>query len=276
MTFLRVMTLNNLYCVPEDEIEFFSDVWANRAAFNVKTLKRYDADIIGLQEFEPIHWATYQQELDGYQSAMSNEHGAGTAVLWKEQRFELLARGFLTLPRSDFPDLADLEDEILLETTWVQLRCRQSEVEFLFLTTHLNDVSEEARRLGTARNLQLLSELDRAGDLPVIMAGDFNCNPWSPVYRALLAGGFVDSYRAAGHGDSAESSTFHGFQGRSYFGLEWGGAVFWRVDWIMLRPGKQPDSQPVQTLSCTIVRDAEPPVYVSDHYPVVTELLIGE
>ena len=70
MTFLRVMTLNNLYCVPQDEIEFFSDVWANRAAFNVNTLKRYDADIIGLQEFEPIHWATYQQELDGYQSAM--------------------------------------------------------------------------------------------------------------------------------------------------------------------------------------------------------------
>ena len=69
---------------------------------------------------------------------------------------------------------------------------------------------------------------------------------------------------------------FHGFQGRSYFGLEWGGAVFWRVDWIMLRPGKQPGRQPVQTLSCTIVRDAEPPVYVSDHYPVVTELLIGE
>jgi hypothetical protein len=29
-------------------------------------------------------------------------------------------------------------------------------------------------------------------------------------------------------------------------------------------------------LSCTIVRDAEPPVYVSDHYPRVTELLIGE
>ena len=154
----------------------------------------------------------------------------------------------------------------------MQLRCRQSDVEFLFVTTHLNDVSEQARRLGTARNLQLLSELDPAGDLPAIMAGDFNCNPWSPVYRTLLAAGFVDSYRAAGHGDSAESSTFHGFQGRSYFGLEWGGAVFWRVDWILLRTGKQP----VQTLSCTIVRDAEPPIYVSDHYPVVTELLIGE
>ena len=109
-----------------------------------------------------------------------------------------------------------------------------------------------------------------------MFTGPPSCNSWSPVYRTLLAKGFVDSYCAAGHGDSTESSTFHGFQGRSYFGLEWGGAVFWRVDWIMLRPGKQPGRQPVQTLSCIIVRDAEPPVYFSDHYPVVTELLIGE
>ena len=48
MTFLRVMTLNNFNSVPPDEIECFSDVWANRAAFNVATLKRYDPDIIGL------------------------------------------------------------------------------------------------------------------------------------------------------------------------------------------------------------------------------------
>ncbi len=271
MTFLRVMTLNNFNAVPEDEIEFYSDVWANRAAFNVKTLKRYDPDVIGLQEFEPVHWAAYQQELGGYQHAIANEQDPGTAILWKSQRFDLLAHGFLSLPRSDLPHLADLEDEILLETTWVKLRCRQSGSEFIYLNTHLNDVSEEARQVGTQRNLQQLAELDAAGDLPVIMAGDFNCNPWSPIYRTLLGAGFVDSYRAAGHADSVESSTFHGFQGRDYFGLEWGGAVFWRVDWIMLRSGRQP----VQTTSCTIVRDAEPPVYVSDHYPVVTELLIG-
>jgi endonuclease/exonuclease/phosphatase family metal-dependent hydrolase len=272
MTFLRVMTLNNSNSVPEDEIEFLSDVWANRAAFNVKTIKRYDPDIIGFQEFEPLHLTTYQQELGGYQHAIANEHSSGTAILWKPQRFDLLAHGFLWLPRSDLPHLAHLEDEILMEATWVKLCCRQSEIEFVCLTTHLNDLSEEARQVGTQRNLQQLAKLDAAGNLPVIMCGDFNCNPWSPVYRTLLGAGFVDSYRAAGHGDSVDSSTFHGFHGSKYFGMEWGGAVFWRVDWIMLRSGEQP----IQTTSCTIVRDAEPPVYVSDHYPVVTELLIGE
>ena len=81
----------------------------------------------------------------------------------------------------------------------------------------------------------------------------------------------MDTYRAAGHADSVESSTFHGFHGANYFALEWGGEVYWRVDLIMVRSGQLP----IQTTSCTIVRDAEPPVYVSDHYPVVAEVLIG-
>jgi hypothetical protein len=30
----------------------------------------------------------------------------------------------------------------------------------------------------------------------------------------------------------------------------------------------------VQTVASTIVRDAEPPVYPSDHYPVVAEIVL--
>lgn len=135
-----------------------------------------------------------------------------------------------------------------------------------------NDASAGARLAGNDRNLRQLTAIDPDGLLPVIMGGDFNCNRWSPVYRTLLGAGFVDAYRAAGHADSVEASTFHGFHGANYFALEWGVEVYWRVDWIMVRAG----TQPIQTTSCTIVRDAEPPVFVSDHYPVVAELLIGE
>lgn len=271
MTILRVMTLNNFNTIPEADIEYVSDVWANRAAFNVKTLKRYDSDLIGFQEFEPEHWATYQQELVGYDAVIANESGEGTAILWKAERFDLLDHGFIWLPASELPHLTNLEDDMLMSTTWVKLHCRESDVVFVYLTTHLNDVSEGARQAGNERNLQQLTTINGNGALPVIMVGDFNSNPWSPVYRTLLNAGFVDTYRAAGHADSVESSTFHGFHGANYFALEWGGQVYWRVDWIMVRAGQQP----IQTTSCTIVRDAEPPVFVSDHYPVVTELLIG-
>lgn len=104
-----------------------------------------------------------------------------------------------------------------------------------------------------------------------MVTGDFNCNPWSPTYRIFLAAGFVDTFRAAGHGDDAGTSTFHGFRSADYFALEWGDQVFCRVDWILMRDGT---AKRVQTTSCTIVRDAEPPLYPSDHWPVVAEVLL--
>jgi endonuclease/exonuclease/phosphatase family metal-dependent hydrolase len=264
------MTFNIFNTVPDDEIEHFSDHWANRAAFNVKTIKRYDPDLIGFQEFEPVHRATYRETLPDYAHAIGNEAGEGTTIFWKAARFELVDSGVLSLPRTALPHVVDTEDEFLLSTNWVKLRCRESGSELIHVNTHLNDESEAARQAGADLNLRHLAALDGDRSLPVILTGDFNCNPWSPVYRQLLSEGFVDSYRAAGHGDSVESSTFHGFQGSRYFSLEWGDQLFWRVDWIMLRAGQHP----VQTTSCTIVRDAEPPVYASDHYPVVAELLV--
>lgn len=271
MAHIRVMTLNNFNTIPEEDIEFPSDRWEVRADYNVKILKRYRPDLIAFQEFEPEHGATYRQALTDYEQVLANESGEGTAILWKRARFDLLEQGVRWLPRAEVAHLPDLEDEQLMCTTWAKFCCRRSEQRFILLNTHLNDVSEGARQIGTEINLQIVHEHDEGGTLPVLMMGDFNCNPWSPVYRRLLDAGFVDTYRAAGHGDSVESSTFHGFHGRDYFALEWGGEVFWRVDWIMLRPG----SRSWQTTSCTIVRDAEPPIYVSDHYPVVAEVWIG-
>ena len=95
--------------------------------------------------------------------------------------------------------------------------------------------------------------------------------PWHPPYRIFLEHDFVDTYRAAGHPDSAAASTFHGLRGDAYFALEWGGEVFWRVDWVLTHAG----ARGIQTTSCTIVRDAEPPLYPSDHYPVVAELRLA-
>jgi endonuclease/exonuclease/phosphatase family metal-dependent hydrolase len=269
---IRVMSFNIYNTIPAAEVDHPSQVWDNRAALNVKTIKRYDPDIIGFQEFEPEHRVTYQALLPDYEQYISNEIGEGTAIFWKKARAEAVEVGQLWLPRTALPDLRETEDHMLMSTTWVKVRFSNSGLVLILLNTHLNDESETARRVGTALNLQQIADLDPHSTLPVVITGDFNCNPWSPVYRHLLTAGFIDSYRAAGHADSMESSTFHGFRGAEYFALEWGDQVFWRVDWIMLRAGQLP----LQTTSCTIVRDAEPPIYPSDHYPVVTEFVVLE
>jgi exonuclease III len=44
--------------------------------------------------------------------------------------------------------------------------------------------------------------------------------------------------------------------------------MYWRIDWILVRGGELP----AQVHSSDIVHDARPPLYPSDHFPVVAEV----
>jgi endonuclease/exonuclease/phosphatase family metal-dependent hydrolase len=265
----RVMSFNIFNTLPpEEEIQYFSDIWANRADFNVATIKRYEPDIIGFQEFCPEHWNTYRAQFPEYQHYAADLN-VGTVIFWKASRFERRDAGMFWLGENIHERKAAWGSADALCANWVKLKELSSGIEFLFLNTHLADDSELARVNGSQVILEQLALLNPNNDLPTMMTGDFNCNPGFPAYRNFLSTGFVDTFRAAGHGDSVETSTFHGFHGKDYFALEWGDELFWRVDWILTHDGAK---QRLLTTSCTIIRDAAPPVYASDHYPVVTEL----
>jgi endonuclease/exonuclease/phosphatase family metal-dependent hydrolase len=250
------------------------NAWPNRAALNVATIKRYRPDLIGFQEIQAANLATYIAELDGYEHVRGHNYGdveptEWTSIFWKEACFALIASGQFWLSRTPDVPSVDWNVEYPMGATWVRLRCRESGAELLHLNTHLDDESELSRVEGSKLIARRVAEL-QADQLPAVVTGDFNCNPWHAPYEVFLNSGFTDTYRAAGHGDSVASSTFHGRRGEAYFALEWGGEIFWRVDWILVRDG----AQRLQTTSCTIIRDAEPPLYPSDHYPVVSEMLL--
>jgi endonuclease/exonuclease/phosphatase family metal-dependent hydrolase len=156
--------------------------------------------------------------------------------------------------------------------SWVRLR--QGGQEIVLMNTQFEDCAwgEQSRLESSRLIVERGGMLQEYGDgrVPLIVTGDFNCNPWSEPYLVFLDAGYTDTYRAAGHGDSATSSTFHAFRGEDYFALDYGSELFWRVDWILTRDG----DQQVRTTSCTIVRHAYPALYPSDHYPVVAELLL--
>ena len=260
---IRVMSFNIfLTCTDDEESEKFTELWRQRADYNVQTIKRYSPDLIGFQEFDAGHWATYQAQLGEYAAHRTNAQGdnLGNAIFWKPERFDLVRSGVLALCPT--PEPAD--------AAWVHLRCRWSGVELLHLNTQLNDESEPSRVESMRLILEGLDRLQAAGPLPLVLTGDYNCNAWSPIYQQLQREGFTDTYRAAGLPDTVEASTFHGFRGREYFALEWGDQLYWRVDWILTRDA----GTRLITTACAIVRDAEPPLYASDHYPVLTELRV--
>lgn len=281
---LRVMTFN-VFSPGEPEREEDrvpgerEHAWEARAGLNVRTIRRYRPHLIGFQEVDREKLETYRRALDEYGFAEpADDAEPGPIIFWRRDQCEPVAAGRFWLSGTPDEPSADWGVEEPLPVEWVRLRLASelgAGAELLHLNTQFEDgpwgerSRVESSRLLARRTAALQGHAsDRP---PVVLTGDFNCNPWSRPYRLLLAAGFVDAHRAAGHGDSAASSTFHGLRGADYFALEWGGEVFWRVDWILTRDG----AQPVRTTSCTIVRDAEPPVYPSDHWPVVAELVLG-
>lgn len=157
-----------------------------------------------------------------YQGVTVDDSGEDVAaVFWRADRFEELGHDAFFLGGDPAARVPDWGADNPLDATWVHLRRREDGHEPLHLNTHFDDESERSR---VERAQLVIARLDRLqaerGDAPVVVTGDFNRNPWSPAYRAFIAAGFVDTFRAAGHGDSAASSTFPGVQGADYVALE--------------------------------------------------------
>jgi endonuclease/exonuclease/phosphatase family metal-dependent hydrolase len=278
MSFIRIMSFNIHHEEEEsDAIENPSESWSNRAELNVQTIRRYDPSIIAFQEFSEEHWETYQNRFPEYEHCyrMDNGDWNGNAIFFKTDFFERIHEGFFWLTHTpDRPD-ADWGLPYALSVHWMILRLRTTGTPLLFMNTQYEDGADPEpylmRAEGSKIHLQKVDEISKLSPgAPVIIAGDFNFHAWSEPYRFFLENGFVDTYRNAGLADTVDSSTFHGYKGKDYFSLDWGFTLAWRIDWILTRDG----ASRIKTVSCTIAQDANPPLYPSDHYPIVTELLI--
>lgn len=133
--------------------------------------------------------------------------------------------------------------------TWVEVRARRDGGRLLFVNCHLD--FQPAAGLAAAK--QLRRWLRRhARRLPVVVAGDFNADKTSPVYRWLTAD-LIDVYRRA-RPLSWRAATFHGY-----------GRVATAVDWLLASPGSV-------VRSALIDRRRDGGRYPSDHYPLSARL----
>jgi endonuclease/exonuclease/phosphatase family metal-dependent hydrolase len=280
MPTLRVMTFNVRGAThTQDGI----NIWKNRAELNVGTAKRYAPDLIGFQECQPGNLEAYLEQLRAYDciagiptSNLLPEKHEYNAIFWRRDRFELLDSWGFWLSNTPAVWSGDWDTACVRGANWVKLRLKETGLEFLHLNTHLDHISGLARQEGSKLILRKLAELN-AEELPLIITGDFNENAWNPIddvdtatHHFFLENGFIDTYLAAGNTDSVVINTFHRFEGETYSAVQ--NDMSLRIDWILVRD----DTLSLRTKSCLIVRDQEPPLYPSDHYPVLAEfVLIG-
>lgn len=260
MPTLSVMTFNVRGALFDDG----ANRWSNRAELNVQTIARYAPDLLGFQETQRENLEFYGEHLPGYEHVLG-PHYNDTApyqyptIMWNPQRLHLIDSGGFWLSHTPERHSRAWDTACIRSATWSRLRWHAADCTLLHLNTHLDHISETARVEGAKLIVQQLEQL-READEPIIITGDFNCAPTSEAHGLFEEHGFVDSYTATGQRDVI--GTFHGFRGPEYVPNEFDGD---RIDWILLR---DPLSRLAVT-ECTIVRDAAPPLYPSDHYPVL-------
>lgn len=254
---LTVMTLNMRYDNPEDG----ANNWRFRRERIAGLIRSEAVDLLGTQEVLANQFDDLQALLSGYRAVgVGREDGARAgefnAVFFRSDRFELLDSGVFWLSENpETPGSKGWDGACERLATWTVLRDK-SGGELLFINTHLDHIGEQARREGVALLLRRIETL-RAGR-PVILTGDFNAEPSSPVVARVVA-------------DSALRSAWDTAPIRS--GSAWSFSDFGQlpeeerplIDYVFYGGG-------LEVVSCSILPDTLGGGYLSDHAPVEARL----
>lgn len=259
----RVLSFNIRGQVKKDGV----NAWPLRGEVNLSIFGKANADLIGFQEMQDENWAFYEERLRGYERRLGTHYNNTEpfnylSIFWRPEKLQALAEGRFWLSKTPEVHSGDWDTDCFRGAHWIRFRPKAGGKEFVFLNTHLDHVSEYARAEGSKVILEQLKSI--AGKLPVLVTGDFNCDPGSAAYRTFLEGGFADTFQQAGNADGPDVYSFHKFTGERQPGIG-------RIDWILTRGGKPGFS----AKSCRILFDAQPPLYPSDHFPVLAELTLA-
>lgn len=288
-----VMTFN----IEGSDYELGENNWAFTAPVNVQAIKNHNPDLIGFQELQEGNRAYYADHLPGYDYdlgplvARENDSGSGyhCAIYWKSDRFEKLDAGGYFLNETPWVYALDWGVTQGRGINYVWLRDKLTGYVLLHVNTHLPHDSEDGRRNAARLILDRLPAM-RRGDIPTIMTADFNTravpmrDEWlanvpeeyrqhfdktergylwdNVVYRMFMDAGFKDSADGYLDVDDPNHNTIHGRRGSAFPPLAF------RIDWILLMDG----TRRFQVHNTQIVKDEAPPLYPSDHYPVVSEV----
>jgi len=249
---LRVMTFN--VRVPVDT---GTNAWVNRRDLMVKVIETVHPDLLGTQELTEEQGEYLAAHLPGYawfgQGREGGTKGEHMGVFYRTDRLQVERSGDFWL--SDTPDVPGSRtwgQPYPRMVTWAHFRLRDGGGTFDYLNTHFPYRAEDVR----PRMLSAGEIMQRIGKLPagarVILTGDFNCAPDTPVH-ARLTRRLQDAWMTAAS-VSGPAKTFHNFTGKPDQ----------RIDWILNRGFK--------VISAHTITSHEGEHYPSDHFPVVADL----
>ncbi len=183
---LSAMTFNIRCDVAKDGL----NSWIYRKEALVETIKKYDPDIVGMQEVVHNQLLYLNDNLDEYTfygvgRQDGKDGGEYCPIYYKESEFELLDEGTFALSRK--PEIIGSKSwgaAIERIATYVVLRRRQDKAEIVVFNTHYDHKGKWARIKSSKLLRRKMKEI--AKERPVVLMGDFNVEDTSRAIKSLL------------------------------------------------------------------------------------------
>ncbi|MBR4661162.1 MAG: endonuclease/exonuclease/phosphatase family protein, partial [Clostridia bacterium] len=216
-----------------------------------RLFSRLDPDLIGAQEVTD-RWRDYlEEDLPGYGSVFrfrgKDDHEA-TPLYYKKDRFEAVDEGVFWLSETPEVESRGPGAGCLRTAIWAVLREKASGETILFVNTHLDHRSNEARILG-ARLLR--DVITSRCDMPAVLTGDFNDTSFSEAIETVKE--FMNDSRLVSK-ETSEANTHSS---------KYGEAADASIDYVFVR-GLAP-------VRYSVEKECDGPYAQSDHYAVFVE-----
>ena len=265
---IRVMTFNVQVDVTTDG----ENAWTNRKDMVASTIRFHHADLIGIQE-ALIHQVKDLAELlpmynwVGVGRDDGKDAGEFTAIFYLKSRFEYEKGNTFWLSESpDHPGLG--WDAACNRTlTWALFKDRIKNKEFYHFNTHLDHMGVIARQESVKLLLSSIQKI--AGSEATIVTGDFNSEPDSEVYQAMIQGTgghpkveLQDTEHASLFAHHGPHTTFNGFDLNK---LKENPRL---IDYIFITPH-------FDVINHGTLADNQDGRFPSDHFPVLAEMVWG-
>lgn len=257
---MRVMTFN-LRC---DFILDFNNPWKKRKAIVFDIMKRYDLDIIGVQEVTDKMYIDILENMGDYNIIGT----ARTKRIFVEKNDILVNKKHKIISHKTFW-LSENTAKVG-SSKWYSLYpriCTTCVIEtntgkrLRVCNSHLDCLLPQARSFGLKKLAETIQLLQEEEDLPLIIMGDFNATPESKVIKEFLNGTINNKRCIAVQEINKELynfSTMSKFKGKEK-GMH--------IDYIFV-------SEDIEIIAADIIKDNNEGKYPSDHYPIVAEVKI--
>lgn len=237
------------------------NAWVNRRELVLDIIDRYQPAILGTQEgkwTQLTYLCDHLQEYEAVMPGRAPDQNIQCPTLFCRKKDCTVETGkdFWLSKTPEIHLSKDWDSAYPRMLSFAVIRTIDSNQRLVCAVTHLDHIGAEARY----QQARIISAWVSRQEKPVVLMGDFNDHPKSPVHEVLTIPQtrLCDTWEMIRGSESEASYTHHGFSGTPQLS---------RMDWILV------DSS-FQVKSACVVHDASNGRYPSDHFPYLAEILV--